>query len=141
MAASKDPANMKAFGRVMTEMFLWLADNKLDMAEEWLWKLSAIKWNQYLTKREAEKIVSDMPCKPWTYDVWQQAMEKAEMPTESEPCYNSYALWVTMNAILCMSGDTISKYVGSENVFSAIYDLAVDKLTSDKYMIRHMYGL
>ena len=59
MAQSQDPKNMKAFGCVMTEMMDYLIQNKPDVAEEMIDKLEAIKWRQYLTPKEAEKIVAD----------------------------------------------------------------------------------
>ena len=113
MANSKNPANMKAFGNVMTEMYMWYADNKPDAAMEWLEKLSAIKWKNYLTPKEAEKIVSEMePKAPWTRDQWRQAMEQSGYPLEKEPCYNRCALWVTMNMIMSDSSSTLSKCSG-----------------------------
>ena len=108
MANSKDPANMKAFGKVMTEMYMWYADNKPEAANEWLEKLSAIKWNNYLTPKEAEKIVSEMePKAPWSREQWRAAMEQNGYPLEEEPYYNRCALWVTMNMIMSDSSATM----------------------------------
>lgn len=60
MAQSRDPKNMKAFGCVMNEMMDYLVANKPDVAEEMIDKLEAIKWHQYLTPKEAEKIIAGM---------------------------------------------------------------------------------
>ena len=60
MAQSRDPKNMKAFGSVMTEMMDWMLQNKPDVAEEMIDKLESVKWHQYLTPKEAEKIVAGM---------------------------------------------------------------------------------
>ena len=38
MAQSGNPSNMRVFGNVMTEMFMWMADNKPDAAISWLEK-------------------------------------------------------------------------------------------------------
>ena len=130
MAKSQDPANMKAFGKVMTEMYMWYADNKPDAANEWLEKLSAIKWKNYLTPKEAEKIVSEMnPKAPWTRDQWRAAMEQNGFKLEEEPYYNRCALWTTMNMIMSDSSATIGKYVANGDLFKLVHDLAVDKLT------------
>ena len=55
MASSANPAYMKAFGNVMNEMMDWMVNNKSEAAEEWIEKLSAIKWHNYLTPSEAEE--------------------------------------------------------------------------------------
>jgi len=141
MAQSKDPANMNAFGKVMTEMMNELIAGSPNRAEEYISKLEAIRWNEYLTRKEAEKIVSEMnPKAPWSYDQWKAAMEQYGYPLDCEPCYNRYALWVVMEDIMSKSSNTISKYIDNGKVFSAVYDLAVDMLTND-YMIRHMFGV
>ena len=75
MAESKDPKNMKVFGKVMTDMYDWYAENKPEVAQEWLDRLSAIKWEQYLTPKEAEAIISKMqPKAPWGREAWNNAM-------------------------------------------------------------------
>ena len=144
MANSKDPANMKAFGKVMTEMYMWYADNKPEAANEWLEKLSAIKWNNYLTPKEAEKIVSEMePKAPWSRDQWRAAMEQNGYPLEEEPYYNRCALWVTMNMIMSDSSATIGKYVANGDLFKLVHDLAVDKLKDAdmKFNIRKYFSV
>ena len=86
MATSRDPKNMKAFGCVMTEMMDYLVANKPDVAEEMIDKLEAIKWRQYLTPKEAEKIVAGMdPKAPWSRDTWKSAMESFGLPLEEMP--------------------------------------------------------
>lgn len=144
MANSKDPANMKAFGRVMTEMFMWFADNKPDAAQEWLEKLSAIKWNNYLTPKEAESIVAQMdPAAPWTRDQWKTAMEQHGYELDEEPYYNRCALWVTMNMIMSDSSETIGKYVEGDDMFNLVYDLALDKLCDrdSRFSVRKYFDL
>ena len=144
MAKSQDPANMKAFGKVMTEMYMWYADNKPEAANEWLEKLSAIKWNNYLTPKEAEKIVSEMdPKAPWSRDQWRAAMEQNGYPLEEEPYYNRCALWVTMNMIMSDSSATIGKYVANGDLFKLVHDLAVDKLKDAdmKFNIRKYFSV
>ena len=144
MANSKDPANMKAFGKVMTEMYMWYADNKPDAANEWLEKLSAIRWKNYLTPKEAEKIVAEMePKAPWSREQWRQVMEQHGYELEKEPHYNRCALWVTMNMIMSDSSETIAKYVPADRLFDFVYEEAVDKLTDrdGRFAIRSYFGL
>ena len=144
MATSKEPANMKHFGNIMTEMFHWFADNKPEKAEEWLWKLEAIKWNNYLTPKEADTIVAQMvPAAPWTREQWQKAMADHDFDMEDTPYYNKCALYVTMNMIYSDSIETLKKYVGASELFNAIYDLAVDKLVDEdgQFNIREYFNL
>ena len=60
MAMSHDVENMRTFGNVHKEMMEWMIQNKPDLAQEWIGKLESIKWCNYLTPKEAEKIVSEM---------------------------------------------------------------------------------
>lgn len=144
MANSKNPANMKLFGKVMTEMFMWYADNEPEAAMEWLNKLSAVKWKNYLTPKEAEYIVSNMePKAPWSCEQWKQAMESHGLDMEVEPNYNAPALYTTMNMVMSDSSETLKKYVSEENLFDAVYELAVDKLEDGdgKFSIRRYFLL
>jgi hypothetical protein len=144
MANSDKVENMHTFGNVQKEMFEWFVANKPELAQEWLWKLSSIKWKNYLTPKEADKIVADMnPKAPWGRDQWRATMEQHGYDLEHEPCYNQYALFVTMEMIMSDSQETLKKYVADDKLFDAVYELAVDKLT-DKDMnfnIRHYFGL
>ncbi len=100
MANSTDVDNMHTFGQVLKEMMEWMIQNKPDMAQEWIEKLSSIKWINYLTPKEAEKILAGMqPKAQWSRDVWRNAMQQLGLPLEEDPCYNSCALWVEMNKV------------------------------------------
>ncbi len=152
MAQSRDPKNMKAFGRVMTEMMDWLIANKPDVAEEMIGKLEAIKWHQYLTRKEAENIIARMnPSAPWKYDVWQAAMTKLGIPMEEQPYYNACALWTEMNKQYSDHAQSLADKVWkkplstipAEDIVPAIHALAIDVL-KDKdgvYNIRSYFGL
>ena len=144
MASSGNVAYMHTFGVVHKEMMDWMIQNKPDLATEWVDKLCSIKWRNYLTPKEAEKIVSEMnPKAPWTREQWKQTMEQAGYPLEKEPYYNRCALWTTMNMIMSDSSETIKKYVENGNMFKLVHDLAVDKLTDsdNKFKIRAYFNL
>lgn len=144
MANSKKPENMKTFGRVMTTMMDDMIASSPSKAEEYINKLESVKWNNYLTPAEADKIVSQMePKAPWSREQWRQTMEASGFQLEEWPCYNKCALYTTMNMIMSDSSDTLVKYVGSNDLFRAVYALAVDKL-KDKdgmYNVRVYFGL
>ena len=151
MAASKRPEYMKAFGRVMTEMFDWLSENKREAAEEWLMKLESIRWDNYLTKSEAEMLVADMqPKAPWNMEAWKNAMVAQELPLEENPCYNMYSLWVEMNKQYSDSARTIAAIMGrelgdipTEEMVNATHLLATDLLKDEdgRYDIRRYFRL
>ena len=135
MSSSGNPDNMKAFGLVMNEMMDWMIANKPDAAQEWIEKLDSIKWNNYLTQKEAENIVAGMiPKAPWTRDQWKSSMAQQGYELERKPYYNPCALWVVMNMIMSDSSDTIAKYISCDDAFNIVYDLAIDKLTDEDKM-------
>jgi hypothetical protein len=144
MANSNKVENMRTFGNVHKEMMDWFIANKPELAQEWLDKLESIKWKNYLSPKEAEKIVAGMnPAAPWNREQWRGAMGKHGYSLDKEPYYNRCALWTTMNMIMSDSGNTLKKYVDDANLFKAVYDLAIDKL-EDKdsvFNIRHYFSL
>lgn len=150
MAESRDPKNMKTFGRVMIEMMDYLIANKPDIAEEMIDKLEAIKWNQYLTPKEAEKIIANMdPAAPWSRDQWKNAMASLGLPLEDAPYYNHCALWVEMNKMYSDFGDEIAALMdkplmsSDKDIITACYKMAL-KTLRDKdgiYNIRSYFGL
>ena len=149
MATSKKTEYMKAFGKVMTEMFDWFATNRKEAAEEWLLKLEGIRWDNYLTPSEAEHIIDKMqPKAPWSREVWKNAMEEHGLTIEDKPHYNKCALWVEMSKQFSDSSDTIAKImdipkneVPSDRMFKAVYHLALDMLkdADHVYNIRHYF--
>lgn len=144
MANSRDPKNMKTFGRVMTRMMDWMIQNKPTEAEEFICQLESVKWNNYLTPKEADTIVAGMnPKAPWSREQWKQSMEQAGYELEKWSCYNKCSLFVAMNMIMSDSSETLTKYVGNGDVFKLVHDLAVDKLTDkdEKFKIREYFGV
>ena len=135
MAKSREPRNMKAFGCVMTEMMDWMIQNKPDVAEEMIDELESIRWKQYLTPKEAERIVAAMdPKGPWTREAWKSAMEALGLPTEEAPYYNSCALLTEMNKIYSDFGAELAALIGKplsptdKDIITACYRLALRNL-------------
>lgn len=144
MAGSNKTEYMMLFGKVMSCMMEDMIVNSPSKAEEYIDKLEAIKWKNYLTPKEAEKIVAGMePKAPWSREQWAAAMQQQGYPLEKEPCYNRCALWVTMNMIMSDSSQTLGKYVSNGDLFKMVYELAVDKLTDKDgvFSIRHYFDV
>ena len=144
MAASKQPEYMMKFGDVMNEMMEWMIANKPEAAQEWIDKLESIRWDNYLTPKEADAIVEAMnPTRPWTREQWKQVMEQHGYVLEEEPYYNRCALYVTMSMIYSDSADTLKRYANNGDMFEVIHALALDKL-KDKdgvFSVRKYFGV
>jgi hypothetical protein len=152
MANSQNPSYMHVFGMATQEMFKWFVANKPELAQEWLEKLESIRWHQYLSQKEAEKIVDGMvPKAPWKRDVWKQAMTQLDLPMEEEPYYNSCALWTEMNKQYSDHAQTIADNIlkkplaeiPAEQIVPGIRAMALD-LLKDKdhvYNIREYFHL
>lgn len=144
MANSKKPENMKIFGVVMTSMVMDMIASSPSKAEEYIDRLEAVKWKNFLTAKEADTIVDSMnPKAPWGREQWKAAMTNAGYEMEKWPCYNKWALFATMNMIMSDSSNTLTKYVDNEHLFKFVHDLAVDKLTDqdEKFNVRVYFGL
>lgn len=149
MAASNEPKYMILFGSVMEEMEDWFIANKPEMAEAWIEKLCAIKWEQYLTKQEAMKIVAGMqPKAPWSWDVWMDAMTKTGLEMEREYVFNKYAMWVVMSQVYTDFGQTLAKALGTplaeipvDRLLPIIHEMALDLLLDKDgvYQIREYF--
>ena len=151
MAQSRDPKNMKAFGRVMNDMMEVMLVKMPTEAEEMIEKLDSIKWKQYLTPKEAERIVANMnPKAPWSREVWNNAMDSLSLVKEEMPYYNRCALWVEMNKQYSDQAETVAELLGmplqqipTEKIVTAMYKMALN-LLRDKdnvYNIRQYFGL
>ena len=152
MAMSHDVNNMRTFGNVHKEMMEWMIANKPAEAQEWIDKLSSIKWCNYLTPKEAEKIVSKMvPNAPWSRDVWKNAMQSLGLPMEEEPYFNACALWTEMNKQDSDHAQTMADKVWkkplntipAEEIVPVIHALALDLLKDkDKnYCVRKYFSV
>lgn len=137
MSSSREVDNMRLFGAVMKKMMNDMIAAHPAEAEEYIETLEAIKWNNYLTHKEAEKIIANMnPKAPWTWQEWVQAMSSFGLHGEEEPYYNSYALWVTMNMVYSDDAETLAEKVWNKSVkeiptetwVKTICALALDKL-------------
>lgn len=150
MATSREPKNMMIFGGVMTQMMDVMIQKMPDVAEEMVDKLESIKWQQYLTPKEAEKIVAGMdPKAPWSRDQWKGAMESFGLPLEDAPFYNKCALYTEMSKMYSDFGDEIAALLGKPlsptdpDIISACYKMAL-KTLKDKdgiYHIRRYFGM
>lgn len=150
MSASNEVENMRLFGSVMKKMMSDMIEAHPAEAEEYIDTLEAMKWDNYLTHKEAESIIAGMkPKAQWSWQTWVQAMESYGIKTEEEPYYNPYALWVAMNMVYSDHAETLAEKVWkkplseipTETLVHTVNALAVD-LLKDKdgvYDIRRYF--
>ena len=134
MATSKDPRRMMAFGDSEKWVFHMLAEKHPELAEKWLSKLEAGKWNNYLSKREAEEIVSKLVNQDgshgphWDYETFKDAVESIGGKMTDEPFYNCWALWATACMRWSDNAKSASEFVPKEMMPKYFYNVAVENL-------------
>lgn len=134
MATAKDPQKMMVFGDAEKWMFHSVAEKHPELAEKWLAKLEAGKWNNYLSKSEADAIVSKLVNQDgtrgphWSYDTFKSAVEGLGGKMYDEPYYNCYALFTTANMLYSDHYKSALEYVPKEDMPKYFYMMALEKL-------------
>lgn len=137
MSHSNKPSNMKTFGEIEKSIFYDMAVSHSEIAKEWLDKLEAICWDNYLTEKEAKTIVSKMnPTSKWSIEQILKALEDNHYTIEHSPHYNKYALATTVAMISSDDLCTIKKLMPNKELTEAeslhiCYELALDKLKDE----------
>ena len=134
MAKSGMPEKMKIFGETEKWAFGKMLETSPKTAEQWVEKLEAMNWNNYLSKAEADEIVAKFINQDnsrgahWGYDVFKGAVESLGGKTYEAPFYNCYALWVVANMLYSDHYNSASEYVPKEDMPKYFYSMAVEKL-------------
>ena len=141
--SSRDNRKMQILGCMTKKVMYQTIEAHPQKAEELLNILEAVNWNNYLTEKEAEQIVSKMsPAPKWTKQQWASIMEKLDLTMEMAPYYNKCALYVTMSMIDSDSRNTIRMLEADEQkYFQLVHSLAIDKLLDKDgvFNIRHYF--
>jgi hypothetical protein len=134
MAMAKDPKKMMVFGDAERWVFSMVAEKHPDLAEKWLSKLEAGKWNNYLSKSEAEEIVSALVNQDgshgahWSYETFKAAVESLGGKMTDEPYYNCWALWTVANMRYSDNAKSASEFVPKDLMPRFFYNVAVEDL-------------
>ena len=135
--SSRDTGKMKMLGWVMKAMMYDTIDAHPQHAEEYLAILESVRWDNYLTEKEAETIVNAMSPEPrWSKAMpqWEKQMENLGWDMEHYPCYNKCALYVTMCMVDSDDRETITELIGKASsapdldYFKAVHRFALNKL-------------
>lgn len=149
MATSKDVSRMKAFGSAEHWAFNKVVELNPKLAQQWLDKLEASEWNNYLSQAEAEGIAGKLVNQngsrgpKWPFTVFSQTVEAFGGKISDEPFYNKYAMWVTANMIYSDHAATLSSIVSDAEMPKLVYQLAVENLKdSDRpRFVREYFGV
>ena len=134
MAKAKDPKKMMIFGDAEKKMFHSLAKKHPEIAESWLTQLEAGRWNNYLSKSEAEKIVNGLVNQDgtrggyWPYEAFKAAVESLGARMAEEPYYNCYALWATADMLWSDHHKSAMEFVPKDHEPRFFYTMALEKL-------------
>ena len=149
--SSKKDSALEIFKTVACEMLDFAYERDPSVVQAWLDDLGAVEWQNYITRKEAEAIVSHMtPKAPWTLEQWERNIDANELDREEAPYYNSYAVYVVMSTIYNLHAQTLAKIVGhtideipEDEFFQAVYFLALDQLKKNdgKMTVRNWYNL
>jgi hypothetical protein len=134
MATAKDPMKMMAFGDAEKWMFHNLAQKHPDIAEMWLTRLEASKWNNYISKTEAMEIAGSLVNQDgthgphWDYETFKTAVESMGGKMNDEPYYNCWALWLTANMRYSDNYRSAAEFVPKDMMPKFFYKVAVENL-------------
>lgn len=148
MAQSAEPGKMHIFGEAEKWVFAQMVKSHPELANKWLERIEAVKWNNYLCESAAMDIVSTLintdgsRGPKWSYSQVMSAVQSLGGNTEHEPYYNSYALFVLMNWVASNEWGVLSKVVPEDKLTLTIYQLAVSYLTDpdEAHFIQRYWG-
>ena len=136
--SKQDKEEMEISRAMFKKAVCIIASYDLNKAEEFVECFEGnIKYNNYLSKTEAEKVLSEFINEDGTtgakirdYNEFFQIVEELNGNVEHEPYYNKWALYVTANKFASDQHSVIVKWIGTDRVkyIEACHDLAVAQL-------------
>ena len=152
IVANKEPKQFKLFCEVSNAVMHEMIKTQPAIAEKYIEKLCAIKWQQYLTKSEAVSILEKMrPAPHWDFERWSAEIERFALESERESVFNKYALFVEMNAKYSDEAEVLAEKafgkplaeVPEQTFFALIHALAIAALTDKDgiYNIRTYFAV
>lgn len=134
MATSTDIVKMQVFGEAEKWAFGKMSERDPALAQVWLDKLEPVMWKNYLSKVEAEAIVSKFINADgtigahWSYDTMRSAVESLGAVMSEEPFFNCWALWATMNMLYSDHAKSVNDFVPKDEQVKFYYAQAIEKL-------------
>ena len=134
MSKSREIEKMEVFGNAAKWAFVKMTEGMPKVAEQWVDKLEAMNWHNYLSKVEANEIVSKLINQDgskgphWGYETFKSAVESLGGKMYCEPYYNSCALWTVANMLYSDHYASANEYVPNEDMPKYFYLMAIEKL-------------
>lgn len=134
MSSSGDVQKMKIFGEAEKWAFRKMAETHPSLAQEWLARLEAVDWNNYMTEEEARSAVSGLVNQDgsiggmWTPEQIENAVTGLGGKVSCAPFYNKFALYAVMNMLASDHLASVSQFVSGDDVPRFFYALAVEQL-------------
>lgn len=134
LVEGKDAKIMAIWGVHEKKLVEELIENSPEFAGRYINRLESciesIGWNNYLSRREAETIMSAMvPKSKWSVDEVETACRQLGIPCEEKPFFNLCSLAVTMNMEMSNHGSTLEKhFCESTDLVKFVYQWSVECL-------------
>lgn len=149
MATSKDPKKMIIFGNAERWAFPVMAELAPDKALKWLEMVEPAKWNNYVSRSEADAIARSLVNQDgskgphWPYEAFKAAVESLGVSMSEAPFYNCYALWLTAQMQYSDHAESAKEFVPERDLPKYFYLTAVENLkdVDRPHFIREYFDL
>lgn len=145
MRNSKDVADMQTFGNAFTQLYVRVAEQNPELAEQTLNLLFAVEFYNFASTAEASAVAAkfinadklttgaaeESKGPHWRMDDMKAFLQSRNIPVEEKPYYNWPALWLTVNMVYSDYADTLVDLLGTkdnEKLATACYKMAIRKL-------------
>lgn len=119
--SSKDKKKMQALAGAADAAFGELAATNPELAQDWIDRLEAVEWDNYLSAKEARTVVSGFVSQDgvkgphWQYGDILKTAEDMGISADSRPHYNSYALFAVTNMVYSDHARSIAADMGHKS--------------------------
>lgn len=149
MVADNNQSQRKIFGDAEKWAFHQILEVNPEIAEEWVKRLEASGWFNYITAEEFDRLNSGLVNQDgsksghWTLAEITDVVGRMNKNMECEPFYNKYALALTMNMLYSDHKNSASSFVQDSALPTFFYHQAVEKLKDRdrEYFIRPYFEL
>lgn len=125
---SKDKKKMQVLAEAAAAAFGELVVTNLELAQDWIDKLEAVEWNNYLSAKEARSVESGFVSQDgvkgphWQHEDILKAAEDLGIPADKRPYYNSYALFAVTNMVYSDHARSIAEDMGHKSPADVQHD-------------------
>lgn len=135
MSTSNNPRYMRIFGEAECWAFSQILSYNPRIAEEWLNKIEPVRWNNFVSEKEATEIGSRFVNQDgstgfhWDMSAFFSIVRQLGGELENEYKYNKYSLWLTANMIYSDHAKSIAEDMG----YDAFREVPEEKMALSCY--------